>query len=218
MSNENIEIKKNLNLTIIQENKIKVEGLIADLKINNKRIELIYFEDFNLESKESAIVEFEYENFIFNIKVDIIKEENKVFLEFNKLNEKKINEDREFKVNEYGIFKNKNNEIKINLIKITKNKVFFNVLKKDKNFIFDSLDTNCSIDLILNKENINLKINPKIENISENEDILIYSKININIESKENKKIFEDYLEKNNEIQNQRERKILIDNLIKEIL
>lgn len=218
MSNENIEIKKNLNLTIIQENKIKVEGLIADLKINNKRIELIYFEDFNLESKESAIVEFEYENFIFNIKVDIIKEENKVFLEFNKLNEKKINEDREFKVNEYGIFKNKNNEIKINLIKITKNKVFFNVLKKDKNFIFDSLDTNCSIDLILNKENINLKINPKIENISENEDILIYSKININIESKENKKIFEDYLEKNNEIQNQREKKILIDNLIKEIL
>lgn len=203
-----IKMENALQLAIIQKTPIKINGLVVDLKIENNKIKIESNEEVELE--EVNEINFEYEGVIHKALINLSEEG---FIEIETLKESYKNEDRIIDINEYGILTNNNTKFRINIKKITKNKIFFNVLKKDENLIFSTLDSNSLIELKINNEDIKINIIPVIENISDNDDILVFSETNID----DKKEVFKEYLQEQTKKQDRKEKKILIDNLIKEI-
>ena len=201
-------IEKKLKLSVIQNNPIKLNGLVVDFNINKNQIKINLNDEIEIE--KNSEIEFDYEGITYKVKVNVL---DLGVVETKELIDSYINEGRVIEVNEYGRLTNRDSELMVNITKLNKNKIYFNVLKKDENLIYNALESEALINFKINEKNIKIKVSPVIENISEKDDIMLYSEIEI----KENKEEFEKYLEKENNKQNKKEKKILIDNLIKEI-
>lgn len=211
MSNNTLEeAKRILKLAIIQKNEIKIEELKVELKVKKDEVEFLYKEDI-YNNEEDFILEFDYENLSYKLKCKINKSNIKVL----ELLSKKENDNRLIKVDDYGfLLIDKKTELRVNIINISKKLVFFKILKKDEDSMFNNLDKKVNLIINYNENKIELEVTPKIENVSKNEDTLIYSEINIKEENFNN--IFDEYIKEKTYIQNKKEKSILINNLIKE--
>tara|TARA_Y100000588_G_scaffold23752_1_gene23796 strand:+ start:29677 stop:30318 length:642 start_codon:yes stop_codon:yes gene_type:complete len=211
MSNIKIEeAKRILKLAIIQKNEIKIEGLVVELKINKEKIQFLYKEESVDTNQESYVIEFDYDDSSYKLKSKITNNN----IEVLEVLSKEENNNRLIKVEDYGLLLiDKKTELSINIIKISRSLLFFKILKKDEDTVFNNLDSKLNLIINYNKKKIKLEVNPKIESVSKTEDTLIYSEIEIKEESKE---IFEEYIKEKTYIQNKKEKSILINNLIKE--
>lgn len=211
MSNIKIEeAKRILKLAIIQKNEIKIEGLVVELKINKEEIQFLYKEESVDTNQKSYIIEFDYEDLSYKLKSKITNNN----IEVLEVLSKEENNNRLIKVEDYGsLLIDKKTELSINIIKISRSLLFFKILKKDEDTVFNNLDSKLELIIKYNEKKIKLEVNPKIESVSKTEDTLIYSEIEIKEESKE---IFEEYIKEKTYIQNKKEKSILINNLIKE--
>ena len=211
MSNIKIEeAKRILKLAIIQKNEIKIEGLVVELKINKEEIQILYKEESVDTNQKSYIIEFDYEDLSYKLKSKITNNN----IEVLEVLSKEENNNRLIKVEDYGsLLIDKKTELSINIIKISRSLLFFKILKKDEDTVFNNLDSKLELIIKYNEKKIKLEVNPKIESVSKTEDTLIYSEIEIKEESKE---IFEEYIKEKTYIQNKKEKSILINNLIKE--
>ena len=208
MSNIKIEeAKRILKLAIIQKNEIKIEGLVVELKINKEKIQFLYKEESVDTNQESYVIEFDYDDSSYKLKSKITNNN----IEVLEVLSKEENNNRLIKVEDYGLLLiDKKIELSIN---ISRSLLFFKILKKDEDTVFNNLDSKLNLIINYNKKKIKLEVNPKIESVSKTEDTLIYSEIEIKEESKE---IFEEYIKEKTYIQNKKEKSILINNLIKE--
>lgn len=215
MSNIKLEeAKRILKLAIIQENEIKIENLEVELKINKNKIEFSYKEESIKYNKEYYTLKFNYEDSIYNLKCKVNNKKGEI--EVLKVISTENNDNRLIKVEDYGVLIiNKKINININISNISNKFIFFKILKKDEDLVFDNLDKKLNMTMSYNEEDIEIEVTPKIESISKTEDTLIYSEIKIKEEKFKN--IFNKYIKEKTNEQNKKEKSKLINNLIKEM-
>lgn len=213
MSNITVEeAKRILKLAIIQKNEIKMEELVVDLKINNNQIELLYSEEIT-NNKPEYILEFNYEDLNYKLKCKI---NNKSSIQIIEVISNEFNKNRLINTEDYGILTlNEDKSINVNINNISQNSIFFKILKKDEDAMFNNLDKNLKLTIKYKEKEIEFDVNPKIESVSKTEDTIIYSEIKI--KKQEDKKLFNEYIKEKSENQNKKEKSKLINNLIKEM-
>lgn len=205
------EIERVLKLAIIQKNKIKINNSEVELRMAKNKIELSKEEEF-IGSEKENILEFNYEDSIYNLKCKVSSKKREI--EVIELVSKEKNNNRLIKVNDYAVLIiDERTKVNVNIEDMSNEQVFFKILKKDEDLVFNNLDKKLNIIMNYNNENIEIEVVPKIENLSKTENTLIYSEIKI----KSSVNVFSEYIEEKTSIQNKNEKSKLINNLIKEM-
>lgn len=230
MNNKEINEKINIDLKYDKKDLMKTINNayfnpLTTMSINNEIIEYMTINDgmfikiekhYDIKDGDVVVLKFNYDFFDHVIKIRVLKFKDLLLID------KVIDSTHKYKefymdVNEYGKLKVLDEkEIIINIDKLSENYISFNILKKDEDFLLNNIKDKMKLTISKDDENFSLFIDPNINKI---QDGVMNYKSELFFRTKEDANFFNNsFIDKIKKEKTIKERQILVDNAIKELL